>query len=203
MSVFTSDAVFELTGACVHTLRFSSGAPGGYPQGVPLSDEGGGPPALFRRIQVASPPPARGGEPWYTGMTLAGGPFRPDVVPGGDELADVGHETGIPSLGAAEPRTVVLDEWIRMERLDEPRPVTFPGDDRGHYVLSIDYWSPIADGETSAERALRYYGEYRLGWSRVPEGAWVAISFDAFWPPERDSADLIIPLGACDSECPV
>ncbi|MBL7255460.1 hypothetical protein [Paractinoplanes lichenicola] len=203
MGMGTSDAVFELTGACVHSLRFAFGAPIGYPY-APLLPEGSDQPeALFRRVQAASPPPRRNGEPWYAGMTLAGEPFRPDVVTGADRLAAVEHEEGVPSLDAAEPETIVLDEWIRVGQPDEPKTIAFPGADRGQFLLSIGYWSPIPEGEKSTEKEVRYYGEYRMDWSRVPEGRWVAVSFDAFWPPERDSADMIIPIGACDSSCPV
>lgn len=202
MSVITSDAVFELTGACVHSLQFGFGAPVGYPQGIPLAGETEAPPALFRRIQAVSPPPTRAGEPWYTGMTLAGEPFRPDVLTGADRLAAVELEAGISSLDAADPMSVVLDEWIRVERLDEPRMITFPGADRGHLLLSIDYWSPLAEGDKTTERSVSYYSEYRMEWSRIPEGRWVAVSFDAFYPPERDSSDLLIPIGSCDSHCP-
>jgi hypothetical protein len=37
-------------------------------------------------------------------------------------------------------------------------------------------------------------------WKRVPSD-WIAVSFEAFWPPERYSADLIVPLGECDESC--
>src|SRR5690349_4688277 len=104
MTVWTSDATFQLIGACVHSLRFAFGAPVGYPQGVPLTDEAGGPPALFRRIQVASPPPTRAGEPWQTGMTLAKQPFDPET--GAGKLADVTCEEGIPALDAPDLATV-------------------------------------------------------------------------------------------------
>ncbi|MBB4693957.1 hypothetical protein [Paractinoplanes abujensis] len=136
-------------------------------------------------------------------MTLANEQFQPDVVFGADRLAAVQHQAGNPSLDVAAPETIVLDEWLTVARCDEPVPMAFPGPDRGLYLLSIGYWNPIPEGEKSTERAVRYYGEYRLNWTRVPEGRWVAVSFDAFWPPERDSGDLIIPIGGCDEECPV
>ena len=129
-------------------------------------------------------------------------PFQPDVTSGADRLAAVKHEAGIASLDVAAPTSIVLDEWIRVQRVEEPRTVTNPGADRGRFLLSIDYWNGIAEGEKSAQRDLRYYGEYRMPWSRVPEGRWVAVSFETFFPPERDSADMIIPLGACDARCP-
>jgi hypothetical protein len=199
MSVFSSDAAFELTGACVHSLRFAFGAPVGYPYGVRLSDEQGGPPALFRRIQAASPPPTRGGDPWQTGMTLAGQPFDPET--GAGKLADVSCEEGIPSLDAAEPGTVVLDEWFRVGRQEKQLDV--PGSDQGRCALSIKYWNPIPEGQTSTSKTVAYYtDDLTMSWNRdMTVGQWVAISFDAFFPPERDSADLILQIGECDGRC--
>jgi hypothetical protein len=203
MTQATSDAAFELKGACVHSLRFAFGAPLDYPYAPLLTDGATEPSAFFRRVQAASPPPRRAGAPWYAGMTLGGEPFQPDVVLGADRLAAVQHQADIPSLDAAEPETIVLDEWIAIERSEERRSMSFPGPDRGHFLLSIGYWNPIPEGKESIDKDVKYYGEYRLTWNRVPEGRWVAVSFDAFWPPERDSGDLIIPIGDCDAECPV
>lgn len=200
MSVGTSDAAFDLTGACIHSLRFAFGGPIGYPYAPPLPNEGAGPPeALFRRIQVASPPPTRAGEPWQTGMTLAKQPFDPET--GAGKLADVTCEEGIPSLDMPEPGTVVLDEWFRVGR--EEGQVDFPGNDQGRYTLSIKYWSPIPDGRTSERKTVAYYNDdLTMKWARdVSVGDWVAISFDAFFPPERDSADLILQIPECDGRC--
>jgi hypothetical protein len=199
MGVGSSDAAIELFGACVHSLRFSFGAPLGYPYGRPVADGDGTPEALFRRIQVASPPPTRGGEPWQTGMALAQQPFDPET--GAGKLADVTCEEGIPSLDAPEPGTVVLDEWFRVGRQEGQ--VDFPGDDQGRYTLSIKYWSPIPEGQTFTRKTVAYYNDdLTMKWSRdVSVGDWVAISFDAFWPPERDSADLILQIPECDGRC--
>ncbi|MCO8274953.1 hypothetical protein M1L60_30665 [Actinoplanes sp. TRM 88003] len=196
MTVGSSDAAFQLFGACVHSLRFAFGAPLGYPYARPLADEGGTPESLFRRIQVASPPPTRDGEPWPTGMTLAKQPFDPET--GAGKLADVSCADGIPSLDAPDPGTVVLDEWFRVPRQEGQ--FDFPGDDQGRYMLSINYWSPIPDGAASATKTVAYYNDdLTMKWSRpVTVGQWVAISFDAFFPLERDSADLILQIQECD-----
>ncbi|WP_127502451.1 hypothetical protein [Actinoplanes solisilvae] len=198
MGVGLSDAVFKLDGACVHSLRFSFGAPLGYPSAPALPDGADSPPALFRRIQVASPPPTRGGEPWQNGMKLAGQPFEPGA--GADKLAEVVCDEGIPSLDAANPETVVLDEWFRVEKQEAT--VDFPGEDHGRYLLAIGYWSPIPQGQPTAQKTVAYYGDrYEMEWTRpVAVGDWVAVSFDAFFPPERDSSDVIIPITECD--CP-
>jgi len=200
MSVGTSDAAFELVGACVHSLRFVFGGPIGYPYASPLpGDRDGAPEALFRRIQVVSPPPTRAGEPWQTGMKLAQQPFDPDT--GAGKLADVTCEEGIPSLDAADPGTVVLDEWFRVGRREAQ--VDFPGEDQGRYVLSIRYWSPIPEGQARTRKTVAYYNDdLTMEWSRdVSVGDWIAISFDAFFPPERDSADLILQITDCDGRC--
>lgn len=195
MTVGASDAVFALSGACVHSLRFAFGAPLDYPFALPLTDEQGRPPALFRRIQAVSPPPTRGGEPWPTGMKLAGQPFEPEA--GADKLAEVVCDEGIPSLDAPDPATVVLDEWFRVEKQETI--VDFPGEDHGSCALSIRYWNPIPKGHATARKTVAYYDTYEMKWiSPVEVGDWVAVSFDAFGPPERDSADVIIPIRRCD-----
>ncbi len=56
-------------------------------------------------------------------------------------------------------------------------------------------------GETVTKQ-VQYFATHRLDWAKRPQGRWVALSFDAFWPPERDSADVLIPLGDCDEHCP-
>jgi len=194
----SSDAAFELVGACIHSLRFAVGAPVGYPDApAPFATENP-PPALFRRVQVASPPPGREGKPWWTGMTLDGKPFEPDGW--FDRLADVQHDDGIPSLDAADPDTVVLDRGISMPR--RRHTMYFPGPDRGRYLCSIFYWTGIPPNADEGHAVVDYYDEYRMEWDRTPTDRWVAVSLDAFRPPERDSGDLIIPLGDCDELCP-
>ena len=197
MTQAVSDVAFELLGACVHSLRFAFGAPLRYPHAPVLPDEGSLPPALFRRIQVASPPPPRAGLPWHTGMTCAGEPFRPDDQL--DDLSKVQCDEGVASLDTAEPETIVLDEWFRIER--NRRPMEFPGRDEGKWLSSTRYWSPIRPGRTSETLDVDYYGEYRFHWTRAPQEPWVALSFEGFFPPERDSADVIIPIGECDESC--
>ena len=198
MSQPLSDAAFELLGACVHSLRFALGAPLDYPYAPARLAEDNPPPAMFRRLQAASPPPGRDGAAWHTGMTLDGKPFQPGAW--SDRLAEVRHDEGVASLDVAEPETVLVDQWITVPR--QRRTMAFPGADQGRYLVSIGYWSPVPASGEQVEKEVRYYGEYRVDWTRPPAADWVAVSFDAFWPPERDSADLLIPLGDCDAECP-
>jgi hypothetical protein len=192
-----SDAVFELHGACVHSLRFSFAAPVGLPYAPATLAEDDPAPTLFRRIHAASPPPSRKGAPWSTGMTLDGKPFDPTGPL--DRLAEVSPQDGADNLDAPEPDTMVLD-WV----FDIPRrqhTVTMPGDDQGRYLLSVPYWTPATDGQT-VTRNVDYFATHRVDWATKPQADWVAVSFDGFYPKERDSADVLIPLGDCDEHCP-
>jgi hypothetical protein len=198
MNQASSDAAFELRGACVHCLRFAFGAPVGYPHATAQIAENSPPPAMFRRLQAASPPPTREGAPWHEGLTLDGGPFRPDVS--SYRLDEVRFGDGLASLDPPEPETVVLDQWFTVPR--QRHVMAFPGEDHGRFLVSIDYWNAVPESVEEIEKEVQYYDTYRMDWDRRPEGDWVAVSFDAFWPPERDSADLLIPLGECDDECP-
>ncbi|WP_436532542.1 hypothetical protein [Actinoplanes sp. HUAS TT8] len=193
-----SEAAVELAGACVHSLRFAVGAPLDRPYAkVELSTTNPAP-ALYRRLQVVSPPPTRDGEPWPTGLTLEDKPFEPSELP--HRLSDVRITEGTPSLDLPDPERIVLDRWISIPRQQGSMEFSSIGDDR--YVLAVQYWNPVPAGEQSVTKELQYYATYRLDFDRPPASDWIAVSLDAFWPPERDSADLLIPLGDCDEHCP-
>ena len=193
-----SDAAFELRGACVHSLRFAFGAPLDYPYATaPLATDNP-PPALFRRVQAVSPPPGRDGMPWRTGLTCDGVPFDPDGPR--ERLARVRCEQDIRSLDGPEPDKIVLDQWFSVPR--NRRTMSFPGPDEGAYLLSVPYWSPAPAAGEATTKQVEYFATHRLEWASRPADDWVAVSFEAFWPPERDSAEVIIPLGACDDLCP-
>lgn len=198
MSHPISAAVFELHGACVHSLRFSFGAPLDYPYApAPVAEENP-PPALFRRLQAVSPPPARKGAPWHAALTLDGEPFDPSGSR--ERLAEVRHREGVDHLDAPEPESVVLDWMFDIPR--ERQTVAFPGADEGSYLLSIPYWNPATGTGETVTKEVEYFATHRVEWGKRPEADWVAVSFEAFWPAERDSADVIIPLGSCDQHCP-
>jgi hypothetical protein len=197
MSEPISDAAVELLGVCKHSLRFAFGAPLGYPYAAakPAADDP--PPVLFRRVQVASPPPSRNGALWRTDLRCGNQPFDPDNAP--DALSKVWPREGAVSLDVPKPESIVLDWWFSVPRARET--MTFPGPDRDRFFLSVPYWSPAQAGET-VTKEVEYFAVHRLHWARPPEQKWIAISFDAFWPPERDSAELITRLGDCDAHCP-
>jgi len=193
-----SDAVFELAGACVHSVRFAIGAPLDYPYAPGRPAPENPPAAFYRRVLAVSPPPARAGEGWETGLTLDGRPFDPAAEP--ERLGDVRRPEGLSSLDVPEPGKIVLDQWFTIPR--QPRRMAFPGPDQGRYLLSVPYWTPVTEPGETLTKQVDYFATHRLEWAKRPAGRWVALSFDAFWPPERDSADVIIPLGDCDAECP-
>jgi hypothetical protein len=155
---------------------------------------------LLRRGVPYGPPMDRRnkGAPWPTGMTLDGKPFDPDGPL--DRLAEVRNEDGAPGLDAPEPETVVLDWMFDMPR--ESRTVAFPGDDEGRYLMSIPYWNPARAAGKPVSTTVEYSATHRVEWAKSPQSSWVAVSFDAFWPKTRDSADILIPLGDCDGLCP-
>jgi hypothetical protein len=187
-----SDAAVEILGACRHALRFAFGAPVGYPYAAAGIASDNPPPALFRRVQVAWPPPERQGDPWQTGLRTPAGPFDPDNPPA--RLGDVWAQDGAVALDRPEPASIVLDWFFSVPRTRQT--MSFPGHDQDFTVVSVPYWK----GPQTVD--VEYFVTRRLTFMKEPEGEWIAISFDAFWPPERDSADVIARLGECDSLCP-
>jgi hypothetical protein len=192
-----SDAAVELLGACRHSLRFAFGAPIGYPYAASRPDRDNPPPALFRRVQVAAPPPRRDGTDWETGLFVGREPFRPSRA--SQPWPEVQAEEGAAALGPPDPGSIVLDWWFSVPRVRET--MTFPGKDQVFCFLSVPYWNPVrVPGETVTTH-VDYFATHRLKFRKEPLGDWIAISFDAFWPPERDSADVIAHLGDCDAFC--
>jgi hypothetical protein len=193
-----SDAAVELLGVCRHFLRFAFGAPLGYPYAAAPLAVDNPPPALFRRVQVASPPPNRQGAHWKTGLVTDNGAFDPDTFDG--PLRQVRAEEDAIALDIPEPETVALDWWIRVPKTKKKKTMTFPGPDRDLGFLSVPYWNPVPWPGETVTRRVEYYATHTLKFPDPLAGSWIAISFDAFCPPERDSADLIARIGDCD--CP-
>jgi hypothetical protein len=191
-----SDAAVEILGVCRHSLRFSFGAPLDYPYTAARPADDNPPPVLFRRVQVSSPPPPRDGAPWTTGLMTNGGDLDPSSPPA--DLGAVRAREGAVALDMPEPETIVLDWWFSVPRARET--MTFPGTDGDRYFLSVPYWTPATTG--SVTRDVAYFATHRLKWAQTPASEWIAVSFDGFFPPERDSADLIAKLGPCDGLCP-
>ena len=195
MSEAVSDAAVEILHVCRHSLRFAFGAPLGYPYAAAQFPRDNPPPALFRRVQVAWPPPDRDGQPWQTGLRIDDEPFEPDGAP--ERLDGVWAQDGASAFDQPESGTIVLDRWFSVPRTRQT--MTFPGPDRDFTILSVPYWKAPETAQVD------YFTTCRLDFTRVLDekehGIWIAISFDAFWPPERDSADVIARLGKCDKLC--
>ncbi len=193
-----SDAYFDLVGACVHSIRFVFAAQIDYPYALARLAEDNPPESLFRRVQVASPPPSRNGKPWQSGLTLGAVPFDPSGSL--DHLNDVRFVTGIDNLDAPESDAIVLDQWFEIPAA--PKKVAFSYDEARPYLLSFPYWQPVSRPGDTATMDVAYSTTHRVNWTKTPTSRWVAVSFDAFWPAERDSAEVLVPLGACDRLCP-
>ncbi len=189
------DAVFDFLQVCRNGIQLKLGvrAPT-HPQGPPEKP----PRAIYRRIQAASPPPTRDGRPWDLGIRVKDGtedgqPLR--VADGDDSWKRRGvyHLEGIPSLDQPTPNTIVLDRWMAVAAV-QAHPTTFAFtnevDQRG--FLSVSYPQPHIGDDGVTPVGVAYFEQYTFHWARpLPARAWVAISFDRFWPPERHSADYI------------
>jgi hypothetical protein len=192
------DAVFDVLRVCRNGIRLRFGVrPPTLPQGLPEKRLR----AIYRRIQAACPPPTRDGRSWEYGIRVKDGtengqPLR--VTDGDDSWKRQGvfYLEGISSLDQPAPGTIVLDHWLTLPAV-QASPTTFiftnEVDQRG--LLSASYPQPLIGEEGVTRVGVAYFGECTFYWSReLPPHAWVAISFDRFWPPERHSADYIAQL---------
>jgi hypothetical protein len=158
--------------------------------------------ARYVRVQVTSPPPLRvDGTTWLAGLALeSGAPFDPSKPPTDGQVFPV---SGTAPLAQPDPRTIVLDQWFEVPKSPEgPRLPTFTlgptGPPGGPLSFkSVPYPDPRKDGEVLSEVEVDYCAETQpVGFDRdvniAVDGAWVAVSLDRFFPPERASADSIV-----------
>ncbi len=201
MSHAGGDAVFDFPQVCRNgiALKFGVRDPT-HPQGAPEMRLR----ALYRRIQAASPPPTRDGRPWELGIRVKDGTEdgQPLRVAGGDDSwkrRGVFHLEGIPSLDQPTPNTIVLDRWLAVPAVQaHPTTLAFTNEVDQRGFLSVSYPQPPIQDEGVTRVGVAYYNQHTFHWARqLPPGAWVAISFDRFWPPERDSADYIAQVEDC------
>jgi hypothetical protein len=195
-----SDAVFDFLRVCSHGVWFKFGV-------RPPASAQDGPPnrshPLYARIQAASPPPSRVDKlPWEFGIRVNDGTEegqRLQVAAGDDSWKRDGvfQVNGIPSLDQPAPDDIVLDRWLTVP--GNPTILEF-NDEVDHLgFLSASYPQPELDESGVARVPLEYYGEYPIQWLRdLPAKSWVAISFDRFWPPERESVEYIAQVGNCE-----
>ena len=199
MSHAGGDAIFDFVQICDHGVKLIFGiTPPTDPQASPENRLI----AIYRRIQAASPPPARAdGRPWDFGILIKADaknlqPWR--LADGEDSWKgrEVHFVEDIASLGQPQPGKIVLDEWLRVPAKPFDRPFTSGPDPLG--FLSASYPQP-APGEGGGTRVrVDYNAVFDLRWSRAPESRWVAFSFDRFWPPERESVEFIGQVQDCD-----
>lgn len=198
-----SDAVFDFLRVCRHGSRLKFGV-------RPPSGSRAAPErrlrALYTRIQAASPPPTRDGLDWWFGIRLNNGTEngQPLGATDGDHSwrgQGVFHVEDIPSLDQPDPGTIVLDRWLAVPAA-QASPTTFAFTNKVDQVgfLSASYPQPRVEDGAVTLVAVDYYGVYDIRWSReLPLNSWVAISFDRFFPPERNSVEFLAPVGDCDA----
>ena len=160
------------------------------------------PAALYKRIQVACPPPTREGRAWEFGTRVSDGTEDGQPLPPTDDTwKDRGVFTveGIPSLDQPEPSTIVFDRWLALPSSGiQPKIFTFTEEVDTRGFLSISYPQPHIGEEGAIQVGMDYFAEYMLKWSSLlPPNAYVAISLDRFWPPERESPDYIAQVQDC------
>ena len=203
MSHASSDGVMDPVRACPHKLAFRLGVEFRIANRTPpppesLLD------ARYFRVQVASPPPARvDGSDWQCGLRVIDGTDNGrkfEVTDQSWKNSGVFPLGGVSSLGRPGPDTLVLDRWLAVPAVrsaaapartfiltapDEPS--IGPTD----YFLSAPYPQPAIAGKRLSLAGVNYYDEWELDLTGdVTE--WIAISLDAFWPPERFSVDYIV-----------
>jgi hypothetical protein len=198
-----SDAVLDVRQVCRHGIHFRYGAQldlPAYNRLRPVVGDEQSWPNLYRLIQAASPPPNRPDKPWRDrpwedGLLVDNKePFDPN----GDNWTpeQVSARPGIPSLGLPKPYTIVLNKWLTLPAAPD-RPFPMPlmeGPQIG--FPSVRYLQLEGD-----EVGVNYLGDYTCDWDRpLVAGNWVAISFDRFWPQERDSVDYIVQIVECTAE---
>jgi hypothetical protein len=196
MSHAGGDAIFDFLQICRHGVKLIFGVT---PPTSPQASPGSRLPAIYRRIQAATPPPRRAdGTAWQDGILDRDGQvFQPSG--GGDSWRNEGVRfvEDIASLGQPAPRTIVLDRWLRVPADPVRRPFTDEVDPLG--FLSASYPQPVVGAGGVTHVQVDYNKDFDLPWSRdLKPGSWVAISFDRFWPPERESVEYI---GQVQKDC--
>ena len=167
--------------------------------------------ARYLRISAASRPPRRvGGADWQDGIRVGDGTGNGQPFQAGDsswKRLGAFPVEGTPSLDQPEPGTVVLDRWVAVPAVPGEHAAatafTFTARPNPMAFLSVPYPQPPIGASGVTEVPVRYAGAYDLRWSRpLAPGAFVAVSLDRFWPPERDSADYLAQVENCQLHAP-
>jgi hypothetical protein len=198
----SSDAFMTVQHVCRDGIRFRLGL-----QWRDLASPGKTLVARYLRISAASQPPRRvGGADWQDGIRVRDGTDdgRPFQATSNDwKRQGVFQLEGTPSLDQPEPGTIVLDRWLAVPAVPAEHAAatafTFTGRPNPRAFLSVPYPQPPIGANGVTEVPVCYADTFDLRWTRpLNAGAFVAISLDRFWPPERDSADYIAHVEDCD-----
>jgi hypothetical protein len=104
---------------------------------------------------------------------------------------------GNSSLDQPAPGDIVLDRWLTVP--GHRTTLEFNGNVDHLGFLSASYPQPKLNERGVAQVPVDYYRQDDIPWLRdLPVNSWVAISFDRFWPPERESVEYIAQIGNCD-----
>jgi hypothetical protein len=201
MSHAGGDAIFDFVQICRHGVKLVFAV---VPPTDPKATAGNRLPAIYRRIQAATPPPERADHsPWTFGILVDDGSgsrrqLQPEDGDEGWRNRGVNYIEDIASLGPPDPATIVLDRWLAVPANPITQPFTDEIDPRG--FLSASYPQPVVGAGGVTQVPVDYCATFDLTWSRAlpADSRWVAFSFDRFWPPERESVEYI---GRVEEDC--
>jgi hypothetical protein len=204
----SSDAVLEPDSVCRHELTFRLGVGfriAGPTQRLPESTR----PDRYFRVQIASPPPRRVDKSdWQSGLRVIDGTDNGRKFDDTDpswKVAGVFPLGGISSLDRPRPDTLVFDRWLAVPAVQTSEatrtfvltPPNKPSGGPTNNFLSAPYPQPAIRGKRLDLAGVDYYCDGQLPLTG-DVGEWIAISLDAFWPPDRFSVDYIV---AVDQQC--
>jgi hypothetical protein len=202
MSHAVSDAILKPLAICHCRIRFSLGVQFRLVD-KPLKDPLE---ARYLRMQAAPPSKRVDGTEWPCGLKVTaagGGPdldFDPDDP--GWKHRDVYPLEGISHLGLPEPETLVVDQWLTVLPVPEgekgrSRIALGNVPDEVPHFVSVAYPPPGMGNQAPDEVGFYYFLSDGVVRFTREAGDWLAVSLDRFWPPERSSADYILPVSDC------
>jgi hypothetical protein len=159
---------------------------------------------------VASPPPDRvDGSQWYEGLQVYDDDGDREFDPHAAwKPSSVLPREGISPFGQPPPEKIVLDQWVGVPAVLPTTALTTAftliapdkSDVPSNHFLSIPYPRPTIDGVELKVTGVNYHTERELDFRPRHVGAWIAVSFDRFWPPDRASADYVVAVEPLEAE---
>jgi hypothetical protein len=202
MSHAVSDAIMQPLAICHCRIRFNLGVQFRLVD-KPLKEPLG---ARYLRMQAAPPDRRVDRTAWPSGLKVKAEDDGPDLDfnPGdpGWEHRDVYPLEGISPLGLPEPETLVVDRWVTVPPVPDNvkiQPVIALGNvaDEAPHFVSVAYPPPGLGNQQLVDVGFYYYLSEKVVRFNREARDWLAVSFDRFWPPERSSADYILPVDDC------